>query len=46
VPADASGQLQRLFQASGPTPEASLERLAVQIETWRSRVASAAAPLR
>ena len=46
VPADASGQLQRLFQASGPTPETSLERLAVQIETWRSRVASAAAPLR
>lgn len=41
VPVDTSGQLQRLFQASGPTHETSLERLAVQIEAWRSRVASA-----
>lgn len=41
VPADASGQLQRLFQATGPTPEMSLERLASQIEAWRLRMASA-----
>ncbi len=41
VPADASGQLQRLFQATGPTPEISLERLASQIEAWRLRMASA-----
>jgi len=41
MPADASGQLQRLFQATGPTPEMSLERLASQIEAWRLRVASA-----
>lgn len=43
VPVDTSGQLQRLFQASGPTHETSLERLAVQIEAWRSRIASAEA---
>lgn len=40
VPVDADGQLQRLFQANGPTPEASLGRLVDQIERWRSRLSS------
>jgi len=40
VAADASGQLQRLFQAVGPEPTAALESLLAAVEAWRSRTAS------
>lgn len=40
VAADASGQLQRLFQASGPTEEGALERLAEQVSAWKTRLAA------
>lgn len=40
VAADASGQLQRLFQAVGPEPTAALETLRADVEAWRRRTAA------
>lgn len=37
VPVDASGQLQRVFQATGPDPLAASESLAQQVAAWRQR---------
>lgn len=42
VAADASGQLQRLFQAVGPEPTAALDTLRADVEAWRRRTASVA----
>jgi hypothetical protein len=39
VAVDASGQLQRVFQAGGPDPTAALERLFVDVQAWRRRAA-------
>jgi len=38
VPVDASGQLQRVFQATGADPLAASESLAQQVAAWRQRV--------
>ena len=38
VPVDASGQLQRVFQATGADPLAATESLAQQVAAWRQRV--------
>jgi len=46
VAADASGQLQRLFQAVGPEPTAALDTLRADVEAWRIRTASVAAGVR
>lgn len=40
VAVDASGQLQRVFQAAGPEPTAALERLLVDVQAWRRRLAT------
>ena len=40
VAADASGQLQRLFQAVGPEPTVALETLRSEVEAWRRRTAA------
>jgi hypothetical protein len=40
VAVDASGQLQRVFQAGGPDPTAALERLFVDVQAWRQRAAA------
>lgn len=40
VAVDASGQLQRVFQAAGPEPTAALERLLVDVRAWRQRAAA------
>lgn len=40
VAVDASGQLQRVFQATGPEPTAALERLFVDVQAWRQRAAA------
>jgi len=37
VPVDASGQLQRVFQATGADPLAASESLAQQVAAWRQR---------
>lgn len=39
---DPSGQLQRVFQAAGPEPTATLARLLADVEAWRQRSASRA----
>ncbi len=38
VPVDASGQLQRVFQATGADPRAASESLAQQVAAWQQRV--------
>lgn len=38
VPVDASGQLQRVFQATGADPLTASESLAQQVAAWRQRV--------
>jgi len=38
VPVDATGQLQRVFQATGADPLAASETLAQQVAAWRQRV--------
>ena len=38
VPVDASGQLQRVFQATGADPRTASESLAEQVAAWRQRV--------
>lgn len=40
VAADPSGQLQRLFQATGPDPTAALESLRADVAAWRRRIAA------
>lgn len=40
VAVDASGQLQRVFQAAGPEPTAALERLLAEVRAWRQRAAA------
>jgi hypothetical protein len=45
VPVDASGQLQRVFQATGPDPVAASENLLQQIVAWRQRAAAARPPV-
>ncbi|NDC53738.1 MAG: hypothetical protein EBZ74_05465 [Planctomycetia bacterium] len=40
VPADRSGQLQRVFQSSNPDPEVALKNLVGQVRFWKQRVAS------
>lgn len=39
IPVDASGQLQRVFQASGATPAEATENLIQQVAAWRQRAA-------
>lgn len=36
---DAAGQLHRVFQAPGPSPEAATTALVAQVESWRERLA-------
>jgi len=38
VPVDATGQLQRVFQASGPDPGGSAAALLAQVTAWRQRM--------
>lgn len=40
VAVDASGQLQRVFQAAGPEPTAAFERLLAEVRAWRQRAAA------
>jgi hypothetical protein len=40
VALDASGQLLRVFQASGPDPAAATRTLLADVSAWRSRLAS------
>ena len=40
VPADPSGQLQRVFQSSNPDPVIALRNLLGQVRFWKHRVAS------
>ena len=40
VAADPSGQLQRVFQASGPEPVAAMEQLLEQVQAWKQRIAA------
>jgi hypothetical protein len=40
VALDASGQLLRVFQASGPDPDAATRTLLADVTAWRSRVAA------
>ncbi|MFM1902840.1 MAG: hypothetical protein RLZZ440_740 [Planctomycetota bacterium] len=42
VAMDASGQLHRVFQAAGTSPEQAVSSLAEQVERWRGRLASRA----
>lgn len=44
VPVDSSGQLQRVFQAAGPSPAAASENLIQQVAAWRQRAATQPAP--
>jgi hypothetical protein len=44
LPVDATGQLQRFFQATGPTAEESVSRLTEQVAAWKSRIAAQPAP--
>lgn len=37
VPVDATGQLQRVFQATGDTPASATEALVEQVQAWRLR---------
>jgi len=39
VPVDATGQLQRVFQASGPDPGTASASLLAQVTAWRQRMA-------
>jgi hypothetical protein len=39
VAMDAAGQLHRVFQAPGPSPEAATGALVAQVESWRQRLA-------
>lgn len=36
---DAAGQLHRVFQAAGPTPDAATAALVAQVDAWRQRLA-------
>jgi hypothetical protein len=40
VAADPSGQLQRVFQASGPEPVAAMQQLLEQVQAWKERIAA------
>lgn len=40
VAADPSGQLQRVFHASGHDPESALSAMARDVEAWKARIAS------
>lgn len=42
VPVDALGQLERVFQASGPDPLAAITRLLQDVEEWRRHPSAAA----
>ena len=42
VPVDASGQLQRVFQATGADPSMATENLLQQVAAWRQRAAGQA----
>ena len=44
LPVDATGQLQRFFQATAPTAEESVSRLTEQVAAWKSRIATQPAP--
>lgn len=44
MPAEPTGQLQRVFQASGPDAIAALEALVDQVTAWSSRHGAAPAP--
>lgn len=44
VPVDATGQLQRVFQASGHDPGSSSAALLEQVMAWRQRAATQPAP--
>lgn len=46
VPVDASGQLQRVFQAAGHDPLSAATALRDQVLTWKERSASMAGPIR
>lgn len=39
---DAAGQLQRVFQAAGPTPAAAVAALVEQVVSWRERLVARA----
>jgi len=39
---DAAGQLQRVFQAAGPTPAAAMAALVEQVVAWRERLVARA----
>lgn len=45
VPVDSVGQLQRLFQATGSTPEESVQRLLDEVARWKTQVAAAPQPI-
>jgi hypothetical protein len=40
VPADPSGQLQRVFQSSNPDPVVALKNLHGQVQFWKHRLAT------
>ena len=40
VGVDPAGQLQRVFQATGPDPATAFARLVAEVEAWRQRTAS------
>lgn len=42
VPVDAHGQLERVFQASGPDPLAAITSLLQDVEAWRRRPSASA----
>ena len=42
VAMDAAGQLHRVFQAPGPTPDEAFAALAADVEDWRMRLATRA----
>jgi len=44
VAADPSGQLQRVFQTSNPDPSVGMRNLLGQVQFWKHRLASMAAP--
>lgn len=46
VPVDSSGQLQRVFQATGHDPLSAATALRDQVITWKERSASMAGPIR
>jgi len=44
VAMDAAGQLHRVFQAAGQTPDEAVAALATEVEGWRARLAGRTSP--